>query len=285
MGYTPGGAYGRYTIADIPTSLFVSASTRMGGAIDSLVFNHAEYVNAWDHGRDLTVSIDIDSDEYPSPCFSANEAGAQSDAQSNKSTSVLFSISSDNNALETANQPAFWLSPGDGCAVNGRNVSMFNISKNVQIEFGYQGIWWIRYSLEVQLPMDVPHGLVVEAPVLFVNDFLDTFWWEDGDGGIYPVVVGNNTGGRYTSKGAFNLIAASSAADMAITLVPSNMPQQSLQFELVNYLGVQPETAATVKLAARQRYENVTAGDVLSLETFICVGTVMDVQFCEGFAH
>eukprot|EP01084_Bolivina_argentea_P178830 309089_1 len=281
MGYTPGGAYNRYTIAEIPTHLYVSASNRMAGAIDSIVFKNIEYVNAWNHGRNLQISISINNN---GPCFNPNEAGSQNDNQTNQSTSILKNISSNNNTLITSNVPAFWLSTGDECAINKVNISMFDIEKNVKINFGYQGMWWITYKFNVTVPMDI-NELIIESPMLYVNDFLNTFWWEDGDGGVYPVNVSNNMGGNYTSSGNFNLIAASEDANMAITLVPSNMPDQSLQFKIENLLGLEQELQKTVKLSAIQKYYNISAQSVLSFETFICVGTVMDVQFCQGFVR
>ena len=57
LGYVDGGYEGRYTISDVTGQLFISASTRMGGAVDSVVFNDMEYINAHDHGRELQVAV------------------------------------------------------------------------------------------------------------------------------------------------------------------------------------------------------------------------------------
>ena len=48
---------GRYTIADVSGRLVLSASRRMGGAVDSVVFNGTEFINAHDHGRELQVAV------------------------------------------------------------------------------------------------------------------------------------------------------------------------------------------------------------------------------------
>ena len=52
-----GGYGGRWTVSDDQHRLFVSASRRMGAAIDSLVWDHHEFLNSWDHGRELQMAV------------------------------------------------------------------------------------------------------------------------------------------------------------------------------------------------------------------------------------
>ena len=59
LGYVDGGYEGRYTISDVTGQLFLSASLRMGGAVDSVVFNDTEFINAHDHGRELQVAVGL----------------------------------------------------------------------------------------------------------------------------------------------------------------------------------------------------------------------------------
>jgi hypothetical protein len=46
---------GRYTVASPDGSLIVSASGRMGLSVDSLSYRNVEFINCWDHGRELQV--------------------------------------------------------------------------------------------------------------------------------------------------------------------------------------------------------------------------------------
>lgn len=57
LGYVEGGYEGRYTVARPEVQLFVSASARMSGAIDSVVWKEKEFINAWDHGRELQLAV------------------------------------------------------------------------------------------------------------------------------------------------------------------------------------------------------------------------------------
>ena len=38
-------------------TLWVSASERMAGAIDSVVWDNVEFVNSWDHGRQMQMAV------------------------------------------------------------------------------------------------------------------------------------------------------------------------------------------------------------------------------------
>ncbi|KAK7473851.1 hypothetical protein BaRGS_00034902, partial [Batillaria attramentaria] len=57
LGYVDGGFEGRWTVSDAKHRLFLSTSNRMGGAVDSLVWNHREFINSWDHGRQLQMAV------------------------------------------------------------------------------------------------------------------------------------------------------------------------------------------------------------------------------------
>lgn len=48
IGYVEGGDGGRWTISSHNRELFLSASKRTGGAVDSLVWDHKEFLNRSD---------------------------------------------------------------------------------------------------------------------------------------------------------------------------------------------------------------------------------------------
>lgn len=50
-----------------PEGIFVSASDRMAYAIDSVVWNSNEFINAWDHGRELQIAITTGTGECYNP--------------------------------------------------------------------------------------------------------------------------------------------------------------------------------------------------------------------------
>ncbi len=46
---------------------YASASDRVAGAIDSIVWNNVEFVNQWDHGRELQLAVTNNSGECYNP--------------------------------------------------------------------------------------------------------------------------------------------------------------------------------------------------------------------------
>ena len=124
--------------------LFVSASTRTAGAIDSLVWANTEFINAFDHGRELQIAFAKGS---AGECYNPTEAGSQLDAQDldkvKQSSSTLLSWSQTANQLFTETVPAFWMRPGQrkprscGQAQNDSiTASQTRIHKTVTLGYG-----------------------------------------------------------------------------------------------------------------------------------------------------
>ncbi|PVD20817.1 hypothetical protein C0Q70_18978 [Pomacea canaliculata] len=89
LGYLEGGYGNRWTVSDPSHGLFVSASRRMGGAIDSLVWNNHEFINAWDHGRELQMAMNF----VPhGEAFNPTEGGGRTDSQADSTKTVIRHI-------------------------------------------------------------------------------------------------------------------------------------------------------------------------------------------------
>ena len=56
LGYNPSGGYGRYTVQNSASGIYLSTSDRTAGAVDSLAWNNKEFINSYDHGRQFQVS-------------------------------------------------------------------------------------------------------------------------------------------------------------------------------------------------------------------------------------
>jgi hypothetical protein len=93
--------------------LWLSVSTRNAGAIDSLIWKNNEWVNAFDHGREIQMAF---AKSTARECFNPTEAGSQFDSKDpekiNRSSSTLLSWSQTNSQLFTHNIPAYWMRPG-----------------------------------------------------------------------------------------------------------------------------------------------------------------------------
>src|SRR2546421_10443091 len=70
-------------------AISVSTSTRFGGAVSSIKWNGKEYINNYDHGRQLQVNMQFFS-RYC--CYNPYEAGSFDDGQVPTSTSKVLSL-------------------------------------------------------------------------------------------------------------------------------------------------------------------------------------------------
>jgi alpha-tubulin suppressor-like RCC1 family protein len=84
--------------------LTVSTSNQFAGAISSIKWGGKEYINNWDHGRQLQVNSQF-FNRYC--CYNPYEAGSFEDAQGPTSTSQLLFLSAVGNRLETRTQMAW----------------------------------------------------------------------------------------------------------------------------------------------------------------------------------
>src|SRR4051812_14878343 len=84
--------------------LTLSTSSQFAGAVSSLKWGGKEFINNWDHGRQLQVNSQFFNRFC---CYNPYEAGSFEDAKSSTSTSKLLSLTASGNRLETTTQMAW----------------------------------------------------------------------------------------------------------------------------------------------------------------------------------
>lgn len=85
-------------------TISVSTSNQFAGAVSSIKWNGKEYVNNWDHGRQLQLNMQF-FNRYC--CYNPYEAGSFEDARGGTSTSKCLSLSANGNRLEATTQMAW----------------------------------------------------------------------------------------------------------------------------------------------------------------------------------
>lgn len=100
---------GNRTISS-PTLVFgqpltVSTSSQYGGAISSIKWGGKEYINNWDHGRQLSLDSQF-FNRYI--CYNPYESGSFEDAKGPTSTSKLLSITASGNQLDATTQMCWY---------------------------------------------------------------------------------------------------------------------------------------------------------------------------------
>jgi hypothetical protein len=143
--------------------------TQTGTAISSLRFDSKEFINTWDHGRELQSAFQ--GDGY-GECYNPTEAGSAGDGPfSEKSSSIVLGIEKlSQNILSASSNYAFWLSNKSktGACVKGISplaplprVSGLIANKRVTIgEFGDSKI--IKFELEFNPNQTFNFGTVIE---------------------------------------------------------------------------------------------------------------------------
>jgi len=252
--------------------IIACGNPRVAGAIDYIAWNNMQFINSDDHGRELQIAI---SNQY-GECYNPTEAGSLDDGLGPTTTSKLLGINVTGNVYRTTTLPAFWLRPGQrdasGCtAVNTSPLSNYRTSKSISI--GTFGIWnCMQFLISIISPENQSY-LQVEAPTAYLPDSFSSFWLIDLTSGQLtptsagpgetadPVIIGTPTGSY--AMGAY--------------LASANVPY----VKYARFFFPGPEPYGTSKWSVVWRtWSGVTPGMTLSFASYICLGTLAEVQSC-----
>lgn len=120
------------------SEIVIRTTSRLAGAIDSLIWRGKEFIDSTDHGRQLQSAANFDAGSaITAETYNPTEAGSRLDRAGSTSTSRLVSIQATGNRLRSTNQMAFWLAPGEksgpNLAKNATKLSNWFVSKDVTI--------------------------------------------------------------------------------------------------------------------------------------------------------
>lgn len=167
--------------------LVLTVSARFAGAVESIIWRGKEFINIYDHGRQISYAWQMNGH---GECLNPTEPGSASDLFSPSSTSELLEVCRPQpNLLTTRIHPAFWLAPGEQgfcdantvTAVNDELVSDHTLYKTIEI--GYQGIEnVIAFTAEITVPRDYA-TLFLEVPTGYLTyEFTDYWRFDPGSG-------------------------------------------------------------------------------------------------------
>lgn len=151
--------------------LTVSTSTQFAGSVSSIRWGTREFINNWDHGRQLQLNTQFFN---RFECYNPYEAGGLGDQNFSTTSSRLLSLSASGNRLESETQMAWYLPRrepileyGDACGDPALwlpcppytgPLSDYRIHKIVTIGFaGIPNV--IEYLSELFIPEPVINGL------------------------------------------------------------------------------------------------------------------------------
>src|SRR5947207_9776736 len=85
--------------------LTVSTSSQFAGAVSSIKWGSKEYINNWDHGRQLQLNSQFFNRFI---CYNPYEAGGFNDGRLSTTSSRLLSLTASGNRLEATTQMAWY---------------------------------------------------------------------------------------------------------------------------------------------------------------------------------
>ena len=134
----------------------ITTTSRVAGAIHSFKFRGKEYIDSFDHGRQLQSASNFNMGKKFIPeVFNPTEAGSEFDGKGAKSSSKLLFLKVDNEEIVTKNQMAFWIRPGmksqGNLAYNTSELSNHLLHK--QVRFGFMGL---EQVLDYRVTFSVP---------------------------------------------------------------------------------------------------------------------------------
>ena len=177
------------------SEIVITTTSRLAGAIHSLRWNGKEFIDSFDHGRQLQSAANFDlGGELRDEAFNPTEAGCKRDADGPTSTSRLLELSAAGSELVTVTQMAFWLRPGQrgagGVAMNTTALSDHLLRKEVRI--GVPGFAHaIRYAVTFTVPAGERHRRgTFEALTGYMPRDFRTFSVLREDGSLAPLSEG-----------------------------------------------------------------------------------------------
>ena len=163
------------------SEIVVTTTSRLAGAIHSVTWKGREFIDSWDHGRQLQSAAGFDlTRTHNSEAFNPTEAGSRADGVGPTTISRLLEIHAAGSELRTVTQMAFWLRPGEKSggqlAENTGPLSEHRLAKHVRIGLpGMPNV--LDYAVMWTVPAGEPHtDAQIEALTGYMPPEFERFW-------------------------------------------------------------------------------------------------------------
>ena len=169
--------------------LIITTTSRVAGAVDSMRYQGVEFIDSHDHGRQMQSAASFDcsrDDPFWPERFNPTEAGSRSDGLGPSSTSRLLSFEAKDKTIQTKNQMAFWLPPGEQSfgrpGLNTTRISNHLLEKRIQIGCSVSPNA-IQVDVAFEMPRDEKHRLAqFEVLTGYMPVHFQRFWrWDAGN--------------------------------------------------------------------------------------------------------
>ena len=256
------------------SEIVVSTSSRMAGAIDSLTWNGQQFINSYDHGRELQSAAQFNGLHE---CYNPTEAGSRSDGKGSTSTSQLLSLDASKNRLMTRSRMAFWLAPGQASpSCRGETAAyaspLSDIELSKQVTIGANGLPnVIKHEVTFHVPQNYDSAVFVGLTAYLPPNF-SRFWTFDPNGdALTPLTDG-------PGEVRFPIIIATPDGAYALGVYAQEPPpgQPRVRYGRWRFDRPGPDNATT-KWNCVFRVRGAAAGDY-RYTGYSIVGTLEDVK-------
>jgi hypothetical protein len=256
------------------SDIVVTTAARTAGAIHSLTWGGKEFVDSFDHGRQIQSASNFDCGRAFVPeVFNPTEAGSLADGRGPTSTSRLLELSASGNQLVTLSRMAFWLKPGERSqgqpARNAAARSDHYLAKRVTI--GYKELpHAIEYRTTFLIPAEKHTFAQFEAVTGYMPPEFGTFRaFDAATGKLKPLSDG-------PGEQAEPVVLSTADGGHAMGVYSPDQP--SAGFEKAGYGRFRFEAEKVVKWNCVFRLTSATAlpGGEHQFRCFVVVGTAAD---------
>jgi len=256
------------------SEIVIRTTGRLAGAIDSLTWNGKEFIDSFDHGRQLQSASNFDVGTTFTPeTFNPTEAGSRADGRGSTSSSRLLSLTLDGeNSLQTTSLMAFWLRPGEesygNLAKNTTVLSRHQLRKRLTI--GFEGLpHVIHYEVVFTVPEGEKHTYAqFEMVTGYMPADFSNFWAFDAGQGLVPLSDG-------PGEQELPVVLSTKDGMFAMGVYSPTLPQKGAGYGRFRF-----EREKVVKWNAVYRIRQqagIPAGDY-RFENFVVVGTRQIVE-------
>lgn len=260
----------------------IGMSSRVGGSIDSLYFHGKEFINSWDHGRQLQFAWQLDNQHE---CNNPTEAGSSADGLHNSTHSRWIAHSETTTTATTTSYPAFWLGLADRPDCESANQLAGNkLEKFVQVGGPYtiRGISVPKYDADhlveisglITIPAATPHFVLESASTHVGAEFSQFYSWEPTTCGLTALPDG------VEKEQGTPIIAAVPGGEWAIGQWSADVPSSGYRnygYGFRHIVVPGNEAASESKINVVYRMDNVPAGKYAT-QTYVAVGSLEQVR-------
>lgn len=261
------------------SEIVITTTSRLAGAIHSLTWGGKEFIDSYDHGRQLQSAASFDcghAGEFWAECYNPTEAGSRADGTGEKSSSVLRELRAEGAELRTTTLMAFWLAPGEKSfgrsALNDRTVSDNLFSKRVRL--GYKKL---EHVLEYEVTFTVPVGerhtyAQFEALTGYMPPEFCRFWkFRPDTGKLEELDDGPGEQG-------FPVVFATEGGTHAMGVFSPDQPSRRSESAGYGRFRFKEEKVVKWNCVFRIRNDKGIASGEYRFRTFVAVGTLEDVR-------